>query len=182
MVGGGIETVVVVAEVLVVLSRYPPPLLPTPLHFYLDIQTHTSARAHTNTNTTTHHTSLPPSSSPPPAHHTTTHPTHGVVPSLYILHYYVISFAGGRIHTHTYTHTYSHVDIYTHRTHGTTTTKLAAMGPGRERRKALFYPQTLPTTTALLYSTLLFLFTKVSKPYCHHHSTRSSRTITIIYI
>lgn len=92
--------------------------------------------------------------------------------------------------THTYTHvthTYTHILTCTHRTHGTTTTEPAAMGPGRERRKALFYPQTLPTTTALLYSTLLFLFTKVSKPYCHHHynhhhSTRSSRTITIIYI
>lgn len=42
-----------------------------------------------------------------------------------------------------------------HRTHGTTTTEPEAMGPGRERRKALFYPQTLPTTTTLLYSTHL---------------------------
>jgi len=160
MGGGGVETVVVVAEVLVLLSHYPPLLLPTPPHFYLDIQTHTSARAHTNTNATTLPPPLPsqcqhrlPITRPPtPSHSCCSFSIHTTP-----VHHYVISFAEGRIHTHSHTHINSHTYIYTHRTHGTTTTEPAAMGPGRERRKALFYPQTLPTTTALLYSTLLSL-------------------------
>lgn len=53
MVGGGVETVVVVVEVLVLLSRYPPPLLPTLPHFYSTFK-HIQAHARTQIPTPLH--------------------------------------------------------------------------------------------------------------------------------